>query len=145
MQPIELEKYKPSPDDPRKLECAGQRTAVEVFKELKQRLENLGLLPDEYFLFGREWEHGEEIPEGGDFFVTTDYGGSEGIYLDIYLKWYEDNKPVTKKFATGKTFGETGADLDRMFARPGPRRRSDDRGGWPLRRRRTKDDAEPSH
>ena len=115
MQPIELEKYKPSPDDPCKLEYTGQRTGREVFAELKQRLENLGLLPDEYFLIGREWEHGEDIPKDADLFVTTDYGGSEGIYLDVYLKWYEDNKPVTKSFATGKTLDETGADLDRMF------------------------------
>ena len=81
MQPIELEKYKPSPDDPCKLEYTGQRTGREVFAELKQRLENLGLLPDEYFLIGREWEHGEDIPKDADLFVTTDYGGSEGIYL----------------------------------------------------------------
>ena len=115
MQIIELEKYQPSLDDPHRLEYAGQRTGREVFAELKQRLENAGLLPDEYFLIGREWEHGEDIPKGADLFVTTDYGGSEGCYLDIYLKWYEDNKPVTKNFATGKTLGETGADLDRMF------------------------------
>ena len=115
MQIIELEKYKPSQDDPRKLEYDGQRTGREVFAELKQRLENAGLLPDEYFLIGREWEHGEDIPKGADLFVTTDYGGSEGCYLDIYLKWYEDSKSVTKSFATGKTLGETGADLDRMF------------------------------
>ena len=115
MKLIELETYKPSPDDPRKLEYAGQRTAVEVFKELKQRLDNLGLLPDEYFLMDNHWENGREIPVGSDLFVTTDYGGSEGVYLDVYLKWYEDNKPVTRNFITGKTLGETGADLDRMF------------------------------
>ena len=33
----------------------------------------------------------------------------------MYLKWYEDSRPVTKSFITGKTLGETGADLDRMF------------------------------
>ena len=115
MQIIELEKYKPSADDPRKLEYAGMRTGREVFSELKQRLENIGLLPDEYFLIDRAWENGEEIPQGADLFVTTDYGGSEGVYLDVYLKWYEDNNPVTRSFATGKTLGETGADLDRMF------------------------------
>ena len=103
MQIIELEKYQPSLDDPHRLEYAGQRTGREVFAELKQRLENAGLLPVEYFLIGREWEHGEDIPKGADLFVTTDYGGSEGCYLDIYLKWYEDNKPVTKNFATSRT------------------------------------------
>ena len=34
----------------------------------------------------------------------------------MYLKWYgEDGKPVIKSFATGKTLGESGSDMDRMF------------------------------
>lgn len=63
----------------------------------------------------REWEDGREILREADIFCTTDYGGSEGIYTDIYLKWYQDGKPVTKSFATGKTLGESGSDLDRMY------------------------------
>ena len=31
------------------------------------------------------------------------------------LQWYENNRTVTRNFITGKTLGETGADLDRMF------------------------------
>ena len=115
MKVIETEKYRPSPDDPYRQEYAGQRTGREVFAELKQRLENQGLLPDEYFLIGSDWEKGKEIPRDAEVFVTTDYGGSEGVYLDVFLKWYENNKPVTSSFAIGKTLGETGADLDRMF------------------------------
>ena len=84
MEIIELERWKPSADNSHKLEYAGQRTGREVFAELKQRLEILGLLPDEYFLIGKNWEHGEEIPKGADMFVTTDYGGNEGVYVDIY-------------------------------------------------------------
>lgn len=83
--------------------------------ELKQRLDSMGMLPDEYFLMDRGWEDGREIPKGADIFVTTDYGESEGVYLDGYLKWYEDGQPVTRSFFTGKTLGDTGADLDRMF------------------------------
>ena len=75
----------------------------------------MGCLPDEYFLLDQRWENGREIPEGADIFCTTDYGASEGIYLDVYLKWYEDGNPVTKGFITGKTLGESGDDLDRMF------------------------------
>ena len=33
----------------------------------------------------------------------------------MYLKWYEDGNPITKSFITGKTLGENGSDLDRMF------------------------------
>ena len=114
MNVIELERWKPSEEDPRKLEYAGQPTAQEVFEELKHRLESMGYLPDEYFLMDSHWENGREIPKGADIFCTTDYGG-EGVYLDVYLKWHENGKPVTKSFITGKTLGENGNDLDRMF------------------------------
>ena len=112
---IELENWKQSEEDPGRLEYAGQRTAMEVYEDLRCRLESIGYLPDEYFLMDPEWEQGREIPKGADLFCTTDYGASEGVYLDVYLKWYEDGKPITKSFITGKTLGETGSDLDRMF------------------------------
>ena len=97
------------------IELSG-RTGQEVYEELKHRLEGMGYLPDEYFLLDAGWEDGKVIPRDADLFCTTDYGDSEGIYLDVYLKWYgEDGKPVIKTFATGKTLGESGSDLDRMF------------------------------
>ena len=92
-----------------------KRVAQEVFEDLKYRLESTGYLPDEYFLMDSHWENGRTIPKGANIFCTTDYGASEGVYLDVYLKWYEDQKPVTKSFITGKTLGENGNDLDRMF------------------------------
>ena len=91
------------------------RSAQEVFEELKHRLESQGYLPDEYFLLDYEWENGRKIPENAGIFCTTDYGGSEGVYLDVYLKWCENGKSITKGFITGKTLGESGNDLDRMF------------------------------
>ena len=117
MNIIELEQWRPSGNDPRKLEYAGQPTAQEVFEELKHRLEGMGYLPDEYFLMDSEWENGRAIPKGADIFCTTDYGASEGVYLNVYLKWYDENqkKSITKSFITGKTLGENGSDLDRMF------------------------------
>ena len=48
-------------------------------------------------------------------FCKTDYGGSEGIYLDVYLEWQESDTPKRECFIIGKTLGESGADLDRMF------------------------------
>ena len=115
MNVIELERWTPSEADPRKLEYAGQPVAQEVFEELKHRLEGMGYLPDEYFLLDDHWKDGREIPKDADIFCTTDYGASEGVYLDVYLKWYEDGKPITRSFITGKTLGENGNDLDRMF------------------------------
>lgn len=115
METIEFERRKPLVHDPGRWEYVGQRNAAEVFEELRARLEWQGCLPDEYFLMAPEWENGREIPKDADVFCTTDYGGSEGIYIDVCLKWYEDGKPVIKTFATGKTLGDTSADLDRMF------------------------------
>lgn len=117
MKIIELECWQRSAADPRRTEYVGQRTAQEVFEELKYQLESTGYLPDEYFLLDREWENGREIPKGADIFCITDYGASEGVYLDVYLKWYDEkqNKSITKTFITGKTLGENGNDLDRMF------------------------------
>ena len=115
MDIIELERWKPSEANPHKLEYAGQPVAQEVFEELKHRLEGMGYLPDEYFLLDDHWKDGREIPKDADIFCTTDYGASEGVYLDVYLKWYEDGKPITRSFITGKTLGENGNDLDRMF------------------------------
>ncbi len=117
MNVIELERWKPSEVDPRKLEYAGQPVAQEVFEELKHRLKGMGYLPDEYFLMDDHWKDGREIPRDSDIFCTTDYGASEGVYLDVYLKWYDENqkKSITKSFITGKTLGENGSDLDRMF------------------------------
>ncbi len=115
MNVIELERWKPSEADPRKLEYAGQPAAQEVFEELKHRLKGMGYLPDEYFLMDDHWKNGREIPKDADIFCTTDYGGCEGVYLDVYLKWHEDGKPITRSFITGKTLGDNGNDLDRMF------------------------------
>ena len=115
MNTIELEHWVPDPENPGRLKYAGQPSALDVFMELKYRLESMGCLPDEYFMINIDWEKCREIPKGADIFCTTDYGESEGVYVDVYLKWHDDGKPVTKSFITGKTLGENGNDLDRMF------------------------------
>ena len=115
MKQIEFERWEPDAENPRRLTYAGQRTAEDVFHELEAHLDSVGYLPDEYFTMDGRWEHVRQIPKGADFFCKTDYGGSEGIYLDVYLEWQEGDKPKKECFITGKTLGESGADLDRMF------------------------------
>lgn len=115
MKQIEFERWIPDAENPRKLTYAGQRTAEEVFHELEAQLDSVGYLSDEYLLLDSRWQNGREIPKGADFFCKTDYGGSEGIYLDMFLEWYEDSQRRTEHFMTGKTLGESGADMDRMF------------------------------
>jgi len=115
MKRIETARWIPSPNQPSKLEYDGQRTAQEVFEELSYRLASTGYLPDEYFLLDSDWQDGKEFPKDADIFCTTDYGGSEGIYTDVYLRTYDEGKSITKNFATGKTLGESESDLDRMY------------------------------
>ena len=114
MKQIEFERWEPDAENPCKLNYAGQRAAEDVFHELEAQLDSVGYLPDEYFTMDWRWEHGRQIPKGADFFCKTDYGGSEGIYLDVYLEWQEGDKPKKECFITGKTLGESGADMDRM-------------------------------
>lgn len=115
MKRIEFERWEPDAENPRRLKYAGQRAAEEVYQELKARLDSVGYLPDEYLLLDNRWQNGREMPRDAGFFCRTDYGGSEGIYLDVFLEWYEDSQRRTEHFMTGKTLGESGADLDRMF------------------------------
>ncbi|MDR2357238.1 MAG: ankyrin repeat domain-containing protein [Oscillospiraceae bacterium] len=116
MNRIETEYWKPHPEKPGYVVYDKGRPAQEVFAELRSRLEAAGYLPDEYFLLDRDWEDGRLWPRDGDIFCAVDYGGSEGIYLDIYLKYMdENNKSHTTRFATGKTLGESETDLDRMY------------------------------
>ena len=114
MKQIEFERWEPDAENPRRLTYAGQRTAEDVFHELEARLDSVGYLPDEYLLLDIHWQNGREMPRDAGFFCRTDYGGSEGIYLDMFLEWYEDSQHKTEHFMTGKTLGESGADLDRM-------------------------------
>lgn len=115
MKRIEMARWKQSSENPHMVEYVGPRTAEEVFQELKHRLDSMGYLPEEYFLLNSEWENGREVPKEADIFCTTDYGGSEGVYLDVYLTWEENNRHKKERFITGKTLGESGSDLDRMF------------------------------
>ena len=114
MKRIEFERWEPDAENPRRLKYAGQRAAEEVYQELKARLDSVGYLPDEYLLLDNRWQNGREMPRDAGFFCRTDCGGSEGIYLDVFLDWYEDGQHKTEHFMTGKTLGESGADLDRM-------------------------------
>ena len=114
MKRIEFEHWIQDTENPRKLTYAGQRTAEDVFHELEAHLDSVGYLPDEYLLLDSRWQNGREMPRDAGFFCRTDYGGSEGIYLDVFLEWYEDSQRRTEHFMTGKTLGESDADMDRM-------------------------------
>jgi hypothetical protein len=116
MPKIETKKWSPSPDNPNKRTYAGQRAAKEVFDDLEAHLSSIGYLPEEYFLFDsyHNWGDGRLFPEDGWLSCKVDYGGNEGVYLDIALEYYEKGEHKREHFATGKTLGESGFDMDRM-------------------------------
>jgi hypothetical protein len=75
MAVIEMDIWERTAENPRILKYVGQRTAQEVFGELKDHLENIGYLPDEYFLMDRHWENGAEIPKGADIVTLREKRG----------------------------------------------------------------------
>ncbi|MBQ9346847.1 MAG: ankyrin repeat domain-containing protein [Oscillibacter sp.] len=115
MKPIDLGCWEPSEILPGQMAYTGQRLAQEVFYELRCRLDSFGLLPDEYFELAPRWKPDRLIPKEADIYCLTDYGESEGIYVDVYLFWTEDGQRRDERFITGKTLGSSGKDMDRMY------------------------------
>ena len=127
---IETEIWKKNPDRPGTLIFDSQRKAQDVFDDLKAHLETDGRLPDEYFLFSanRNWGDGALFPKDAEIICGVDYGSSEGVYLDVSVKYEKEvpeyneaakavervQRTVTERFATGKTLGESIDDLDKM-------------------------------
>jgi hypothetical protein len=126
---IETEIWKKNPEKPGILIFDSQRKARDVFVELKEHLKSDGRLPDEYFLFSEtNFGKGALFPRSADIYANVNYGRSEGIYLDVFLKYQKDvyelnqsaksgewkKRTVTESFATGKTLGESLADLEKM-------------------------------
>ena len=112
---IRTDKWKPSPDDPDKKVYDGQRTAQAVFNDLETHLTSIGYVPDEHFLFiERNWGNGREFPSDGYLINQVDYGSSEGIWLSVMMEYQKDGEQIYERFASGKTLGESGDDLDRM-------------------------------
>jgi hypothetical protein len=125
---IETEIWKLNPDRPGTVIFDSQRIAQDIYNELEAHLKADGRLPDEYFLLGMAWRDKALFPKDADILCDVNFGGSEGIYLDISVKYKKDvyersqetgewgwiNRPVIEAFATGKTLGDTIDDLDRM-------------------------------
>lgn len=104
------------PDEKNRIRKIDMRSYQEVFEELKSRLEDAGLMPDEYFKMSSSIRADEKMPDFNEAVCHVNYGGSEGIYFNIILAYTDNNEKRThfKDFATGKTLGETTADYYRM-------------------------------
>jgi len=125
---IETEIWKKNPDRPGTIIFDSQRVAQDIFSELTTHLAADGRMPDEYFLLSVDWRDGVLFPKDSEILCNVNYGGSEGIYIDIAVNYEKDvyefndatktgcwmKRMVTEQFATGKTLGESISDLDKM-------------------------------
>ncbi len=95
----------------------GMIGAQELFDKLKAHLEQVDMMPDEYFLPGSHYWNGKnpELPEYSQAVCHTNWGGNEGIYIDIDLQYLDDeHKLKSFHLATGKTLGSSGDDFLHM-------------------------------
>lgn len=113
---IKTEIWEPNPEKEGYVRYVGQRKAEDVFNELTEYLKREEIYPDEYFLLDRHFENGAVIPRVQDIICYAQWGGSEGVYLEVKFVVQDENDKSYKRinFATGKTLGETGEDFDRM-------------------------------
>ncbi len=115
MSIIETEIWEPSEDKKGTVSYVGQRKIGEIFDELCEFLKKENIYPDEYFLLNSELKRDAHIPKIQDVICYAQWGGSEGVYLEVRLVVEKNDKQyIMIKFATGKTLGETSADYDRM-------------------------------
>lgn len=98
------------PDEQHRVKHLGMIKAQDAFDKLEAHLKSKNMLPDDYFLFSPEnFNNGAgELPDFMTAICHTNFGDSEGIYIDIVL---ESDKRRTR-FATGKTLKE---DADAFF------------------------------
>ena len=111
---IELDRWSEPVDG--RVKHLGMITAGEAFAALESHLENVGLVPDEYFELSVGVKKDAELP----YFHTADchvnWGSNEGIYLDIaLLAWNDaDGRTDMFRFITGKTLDPSGDAFLRM-------------------------------
>ena len=116
METIDMKIYEPVPGKKGLVREIGFRKAKDVFHELEERLRQLGLYPDEYFVLNSPYDDkGALFPEIVTMNCYANWGGSEGIYLEVDLIAVEDGKLVRRNFATGKSLAEDGESFDRLL------------------------------
>lgn len=111
---IEVDKWEPHPEKKGMVRHVGMRTYGDVFEELHNHLEEMGLLPDEYFLQSGVIPPDKELPDYSEAICYVNFGDSEGIYLDVMLASYNEKGRTFDRFATGKTLGTTVEDYYKM-------------------------------
>ena len=103
MQGIDWQIYEKA-DDGIHVKLVGTKTYQQIFDELTEHLKEVGFVPDEYFdLSPYINDPDAQIPlDTYSFHANADWGGSEGIYIDI---WFTTNNKQCE-FAIGKTLAD---------------------------------------
>jgi hypothetical protein len=108
---VETEIWEKDSESPNRYNYVGQRKAIDVFKDLKEYLSQRNMLPEDYFFINVHLEDKNVLfPRNASIIAYADYGGNEGIYLDVELM--QDGKLTS--FARGKTLSETKEGLVHM-------------------------------
>ncbi len=114
---IETDIWENHPEKQGVLRYVGQRRTAEVFAELEAYLKENNVYPDEYFLMTHHFEENYPLfPKMRDMYCFAQWGGSEGIYLEVQLIVNDPEKDGFKhiNFVSGKTLEETSEAYDRM-------------------------------
>lgn len=94
------------PDKQGRVKKEGTKQAKVIFDLLSQHLKDNDMYPDEYFIDSSD---NYAVNNGNvfesDFYCHTNFGGSEGVYIDIYQR---DQNGKRVNFATAKTLDEGG-------------------------------------
>ncbi|SFR12472.1 hypothetical protein [Desulfoscipio geothermicus] len=83
VEPIEIEKWEPHPEKPGYLKYTGNRTIGEIFTDLRKRLKEEGLLPDEYFDVFLGVDKNASFPVYAWIACYPVTGSNEGHYIHI--------------------------------------------------------------
>lgn len=117
MSRIETEIWEPHPDKKGMLQYVGQRKTEDVFRELETFLQEENIYPDEYLSMDIHFSDRYPLfPQMRDIICYAQWGGSEGIYLevDLLIRDAANNKNESVHFVTGKTLEESQEAYDRM-------------------------------
>lgn len=115
LKTLEVDRWEPS-EKKGMLKHVGMISPQEAFDVLDEHLKKSGMLPDEYFSPNSwAWKGVNELPDYVQASCTVNWGGNEGIYLDISLLYRDEQQQLQRfNFATGKTLGTSGDDFLRM-------------------------------
>lgn len=113
---IETEIWEKHPEKKGMVRYVGQRKTADVFKELEDFLKEEEIYPDEYLLMAHNFEVEHPLfPCTDDVICYANWGGSEGIYLDVDLVVRDEkNQYQTVHFVTGKMLDDSPEAFDRM-------------------------------